>query len=106
MFFGAECLVVGYLIVRSGYLPKALGALMGIAGACYLTNSFALVLSPSLGSMLFPFLLLPPFVAELSMALWLLVKGVNLTKWNERMQSSARILDEADMLRTYASRST
>src|SRR5689334_18566606 len=43
MFFGAECLVVGYLIFRSGYFPRALGILMQVAGACYLANSFALV---------------------------------------------------------------
>ena len=84
IFFGMACLVVGYLIFRSGYLPKILGVLMQIAGACYLTNSFALILAPTLASKLFPVILLPPFVAELSMALWLLVKGVNLTKWGER----------------------
>ena len=87
IFFGAECLVVGYLIVRSEYLPAALGVLMTIAGVCYLTNSFALVLSPSIGAMLFPVILLPPFVAELSMALWLLVKGVYTAKWSERVRS-------------------
>lgn len=81
IFFGAECIVLGYLIIRSGYLPRTLGVLMAIAGACYLTNSFTLVLSPTLSAMLFPIILLPPFVAELSMAVWLLVKGVDLTKW-------------------------
>jgi hypothetical protein len=84
IFFGAECLVLGYLIFRSGYLPKSLGVLMQIAGACYLTNSFALVLYPPLASRLFPAVLLPPFVAEASLALWLLLKGVNLAKWSER----------------------
>jgi uncharacterized protein DUF4386 len=81
IFFGAECIVVGYLIVRSSYLPRTLGVMMAIAGVCYLTNSFALVLAPTLASRLFPVILLPPFVAELSMALWLLVKGVDLTQW-------------------------
>src|SRR5207244_69066 len=81
IFFGMTCIVLGYLIFRSGYLPKVLGILMQIAGVCYLTNSFTLILSPTLASSLFPFILLPPFVAELSMALWLLLKGVNLTKY-------------------------
>lgn len=81
IFFGAECIVVGYLIVRSSYLPRTLGVMMAIAGVCYLTNSFALVLAPTLASRLFPVILLPPFVTELSMALWLLVKGVDLTQW-------------------------
>ena len=39
---------------------------------------------PALASRLFPFVLLPPFVAELSMASWLFVKGVNPTRWAER----------------------
>jgi hypothetical protein len=73
--------VIGYLIVRSKYLPKTLGMMMQIAGACYLLNSFAIVLYPPFGSKLFPFILLPPFVAELSLALWLLLKGVDVNKW-------------------------
>ena len=88
MFFGAECIVVGYLIFRSRYFPAALGILMQIAGACYLVNSFTLVLSPRLASRLFPAIMLPPFVAELSLALWLLVKGVDQTTWVARANAA------------------
>lgn len=80
IFFGCECLILGYLIFRSGYLPKVIGVLMQIAGLCYLTNSFALILSPSLAARLFPAVLLPAFVGETSLCLWLLVKGVNVSK--------------------------
>jgi uncharacterized protein DUF4386 len=83
IFFGVECVVIGYLIVRSTYLPAALGVMMQIAGVCYVINSFAVLLYPPLGSRLFPFILLPPFIAELSLALWLLVKGVDVRKWGE-----------------------
>jgi len=85
IFFGMECIVVGWLIVRSQYLPRAIGFMMQLAGVCYLTNSFALVLSPELASSLFPAILLPPFIAELSLALWLLLKGVDATKWAARL---------------------
>jgi hypothetical protein len=85
IFFGFECLVVGYLIFKSGYLPRILGVLMQIAGLCYLTNSFSLIIAPKFADMLFPAALLPPFIAELSLCLWLLVKGVDLTKWNEQV---------------------
>jgi hypothetical protein len=88
IFFGAACLAVGYLIIRSGYLPRTLGGLMQIAGGCYIANSFALIVSPSLSAKLFPFILLPPFVAELSMALWLLVKGVDVAKWKARCSAN------------------
>jgi Domain of unknown function (DUF4386) len=80
-----ECIVLGWLIVRSQYLPKPIGFMMQLAGVCYLTNSFALVLYPELASRLFPAILLPPFIAELSLALWLLLKGVEPTKWAERL---------------------
>ena len=88
IFFGAACLVQGYLIRRSGYLPKALGILMTAAGVCYLTNSFALILAPTFASMLFPAIMLPPLVAELSLALWLLVKGVDLPTWEEKLRAA------------------
>jgi hypothetical protein len=84
IFFGWVCLVVGYLIFRSGYLPKVIGVLMQIAGLCYLVNSFALILSPSLANRLYPAILLPAFVGEASLCLWLLVKGVNVSKWKAR----------------------
>jgi hypothetical protein len=61
-FFGCFCLVVGYLIFKSGYLPKAVGVRMQIAGLSYLTNSFALVLAPVLANRLFPAILVPAFV--------------------------------------------
>src|SRR5436305_11218069 len=64
-------------------LPRILGVLMPIAGLCYLTNSFALLLVPELAARLFPWVLLPCFVAETSFCLWLLVKGVNVPRWRE-----------------------
>ena len=85
IFFGFTCLVLGYLIFKSGYLPKVLGVLMQIAGLCYLINSFALILAPAFADKLFPAILLPPFIGELSLCLWLLIKGVNVPKWNERV---------------------
>ncbi|MET0230651.1 MAG: DUF4386 domain-containing protein [Rhodanobacteraceae bacterium] len=82
--FGCGCLVLGYLIRHSGYLPKLIGTGMQIAGACYLVNSFALILAPTLASAMVPAILLPPFVAETSFALWLLFRGVDEARWNAR----------------------
>ena len=84
IFFGCGCLVLGWLIRKSGFLPWILGALIQLAGACYLVNSFALILAPSLAGALFPAIMLPPLVAETSLALWLLVKGVDVPRWNAR----------------------
>ena len=55
---------------------------MQIAGACYLINSFALLLSPAFARLLFPAILLPALIGELSFAIWLLVKGVHAERWS------------------------
>jgi hypothetical protein len=81
LFFGCFCVIVGYLIFRSGYLPKTIGILMQVAGVCYLTNSFVLILSPAIANRLFPAILVPAFIGEVSLCLWLLVKGVNVERW-------------------------
>ena len=81
IFFGCFCLVIGYLIFTSGYFPKAVGVLMQIAGLSYLTNSFALILAPSFADRIFPAIAVLGFVGEASLCLWLLLKGVNVEKW-------------------------
>jgi hypothetical protein len=81
IFFGVECVILGVLISRSGYMPRAVGVLMLVAGVCYVINSFALLLSPPLSSRLFPAILVPALIAELSLALWLLLKGVREESW-------------------------
>jgi hypothetical protein len=85
IFFGFACIVMGYLIFRSGYFPRMIGVLMQLTGLAYLINSFALILAPPLAKTLFPAILLPAFVGELSFCLWLIFKGVNVTRWNERV---------------------
>jgi hypothetical protein len=89
VFFGFGCLPLGYLIVKAGFLPKILGVLIIGAGLAYLTNSFALLLDPALAAELFPGILVPAFIAEPSLALWLTVKGVNAAKWEARASAPA-----------------
>jgi hypothetical protein len=90
VFFGFHCLLIGYLISRSAFLPRILGGLMAIAGLCYLTNSFANLLSPAFAGHLYPYILLPSGVAELSLCLWLMVMGVNVQRWKEQASASER----------------
>lgn len=87
IFFGFACLVRGYLIFRSGYFPRFLGLLMLAAGLGYLINSFALLLAPSLAAAIFPAILMPAFIGELFFCLWLIVKGVNMVQWEQRVRS-------------------
>lgn len=83
IFFGVECLIVGHLIRQSGYFPKAIGWLMQLAGACYLVNSFAMILYPPLQDVLFPAILLPCFIGESAFCLYLLIKGVDAQRWRD-----------------------
>ena len=91
IFFGCFLVLLGYLVYRSGYLPRSLGVLLVVGGLGYLTNSFAQLLAPALAASLLPWVLLPPFLAELGLALWLTVKGVNVPKWEEQAQGQAKI---------------
>lgn len=84
IFFGVACVLRGYLIFKSEFLPKILGALLVLAGLGYLINSFALILSPTVAALLFPGVLLPAFVGELAFSVWLIFKGVNLERWQHR----------------------
>ncbi|HUJ14761.1 MAG TPA: DUF4386 domain-containing protein [Thermoanaerobaculia bacterium] len=76
LFFGCFCIVIGILIYRSGFMAKTIGILMAIAGVCYLINSFALIAAPPLAHVLFPAILIPSFIGELSFALYLAIVGV------------------------------
>jgi hypothetical protein len=78
LLFAGFCLLIGALILRSQLIPRVIGAMMLAAGGCYVANTLALILSPALSDLLVPGILLPAFVAELSLALWLLVKGVRV----------------------------
>ena len=77
-FFGFYCVLIGYLIFRSTFLPRVLGALMALAGLGYLT-----FLWPPLGKFLNPYNMLPGALGEWSLTVWLLVKGVDQQRWKE-----------------------
>jgi Domain of unknown function (DUF4386) len=79
VFSGLYCLLVGYLIFRSTFLPRFLGVLMALAGTGWLTY-----LSTSLANHLSPYNLLSGLLGEGLVMLWLLVKGVNVQRWKEQ----------------------
>lgn len=78
VFFGFYCLLIGYLILRSTFLPSVLGALMVFAGLGWLT-----FLSPPLANHLSPYNLAPGFIGEGALTVWLLAVGLNDQRWKE-----------------------
>ena len=83
IFFGSYCLLIGYLIFKSPFLPRLLGALMLFAGVAWLT-----FLLPLLASHLAPYNLATGFLGQAALMLWLLVKGVNAQRWREQARAA------------------
>jgi hypothetical protein len=81
LFFGCCLFFYGYLMYNSGYFPKTIGVLLIVASMSYLINSLVLFIAPALAGKIFPILVLA-FIGELSLCLWLIVKGVDLPKWD------------------------
>jgi hypothetical protein len=84
VFFGFYCLLIGYLIFRSAFLPRLLGVGMAIGGLGWLT-----FLSSPLANYLSPFNLAPGMIGEGLLTLWLLVFGVNVQRWKEQAGAAA-----------------
>jgi len=88
LFFGFNCLAWGYLIYKSGFFPRVIGVMLIVCWLCYTVNSFAWFLAPKFGAVLFPAIVLPCFVAELSLCLWLLFKGLDVAKWQAQLRQT------------------
>jgi len=83
VFFGLHCLGVGYLIVRSMFLPRIIGVLMAIAGVCWIS-----FLMPAVQNLV-PFAMMPGAIGEVSLALCLMIRGVNVPRWHEQARNNA-----------------
>ncbi|MGB4871305.1 MAG: DUF4386 domain-containing protein, partial [Candidatus Promineifilaceae bacterium] len=82
-FLVPHVLILGYLIVQSGYFPKVLGFLFIAAGIGYLVDAIGLLLVPSYTTT--PGLIAMVIAAaEIAFPIWLLVKGVNMTGWQQK----------------------
>jgi hypothetical protein len=85
VFTGLYCLLTGYLIFKSRFLPRVLGALMVLAGLGWVTY-----LSPALANYLSPCNLAAGLLGEVSVFLWLLVMGVNVERWKEQTSAARK----------------
>jgi hypothetical protein len=79
LFFGLWLLPLGWLVIRSGYFPRLLGVLLGVACAGYLVGLFTTVLFPGAASTVTGFVTVPAAAAgELTFLLWLLIRGARV----------------------------
>lgn len=79
VFHGVFCILVGYLIWRSAFLPRILGVLIALGGLAWLTYPFT-----PFATYLSPYNVIGGLAGEASVFLWLLVMGVNVQRWNEQ----------------------
>jgi Domain of unknown function (DUF4386) len=84
VFYGFDIICVACLVLRSGFLPRAIGVLLAIDAVTYLAYGFANLLAPGLAAHLVTFADLAPLLGEGSFCLWLLVAGVDAGRWAER----------------------
>lgn len=89
-FFGLHVISIGYLIRKSIFLPKILGTLLFVTGACYLTSTFANFLNLPFRGYLLPFVAIGGLLGEGSLTGWLLVKAVNVERWHGSAAAAAK----------------
>jgi len=90
IFFGLWLVPLGYLAFKSAMFPRALGVLLIVGGACYLAGLLAVFLVPDGGEAINGFVTIPSAVAEISMVLYLLIKGV-------RSSTSVQVIERSRM---------
>ena len=80
LFFAINCVLVGALVYRAGFMPRAIGAALGLSGLVYFVGSTLRVVAPELAPAVAPAYALP-LVAELAFCGWLLIRGVRTPSW-------------------------
>ena len=79
-------ILLGYLVFKSGFLPRILGILLMLGGLCYTVLAVLFFLIPNFDATIFG---LFAFIGEVLFYLWLLIKGVNVEEWEKRALESA-----------------
>jgi hypothetical protein len=80
IFWGLWLFPMGYLVYKSGFLPRIIGVLLMIACCGYVADSLMSLILPTIRFNIIFF----TSWGELVMMLWLLIKGVNVEQWNQR----------------------
>ena len=88
VFFGLSLFVLSYLVFKSGYFPRFLGVLLVFASLGYLIDSFGNFLLPNYAAIFSMVVLVPAVIAEFSLCLWLLLKGVNVQQWDNKNEDT------------------
>jgi hypothetical protein len=83
MFYGLDIACVAYLVIKSRFLPRAIGALLAVDAVTYVAGGLLVMLTPGFAGHLDPWIELPTILGEGSLCLWLLLAGVNTERWRQ-----------------------
>jgi hypothetical protein len=86
IFLGLHLLVLSYLVFKSGYFPRILGVLLVLPALGYLIHGYGSFLFPNYEEIFAGVVGVSAVIGELPFFLWLLIKGVNVQRYNERAQ--------------------
>jgi hypothetical protein len=89
LIFGFHLLLLGYLVYKSGFWPRVLGILLLLASLGYLAQSYGHILAPQYDDLLATVVIVVAVPGELAFTIWLLWKGVDVERWEERAYESA-----------------
>jgi hypothetical protein len=84
IFFGFWLLPMGVLVYKSTYIPKFIGVLLIVTCLGYLIDFVTFFLYPKFGIIISEY----TWAGEVLMVLWLLIKGVNIEKFEKWIQES------------------
>jgi hypothetical protein len=79
IFFGLGAATHSYLLWQSRYIPRVLSASYLIVAALIVVCCFAIIVFPRLDAIIDPWFVVPDFIVELAVALWLTIKGANIS---------------------------
>ena len=92
LFFGTWLFPLGYLVYKSRSLPRFLGVLLMLDGIAVLIWFLQALLLPDYAAIRYPGLLVS-FIAEVGLALWLLVKGAKVVGSGAGLPGEKRLAD-------------
>jgi hypothetical protein len=84
VFYGFDIGCVAYLVLKSTFLPRAIGVLLAVDALAYLAYGFTHILAPGFAASMVPWINLPAPLGEGSLCLWLLIAGVNAERWQQQ----------------------
>ena len=91
VFFSFHLLLLGYLVFWSGFFPRLIGIFLYIAFFGYLLIAMSSLFFPNHEILITKIFTIPNAISELALMLWLLIKGIDVKKWEHRVLESKQL---------------